>query len=232
MFNFNARIGQDCHQSENRSIGKHIFHDKTNKNIWGGKKLISLCSKFSLRSTQLLFSHPANRQWSWLSPKGLKTHIDHILIRSKWVNSVTNCRSYFTVQVGSDHRIVTAYFKTSLRCTKPNNIRSSPTLDWKELSNNPILQYKYSIEVSNKFNLLSKFDDHSSSQNDYNNFMKCFNEANKIIPLKKRQNKTNWISNKSDKLKKQRDTAKLSFIRNRNDTNYQKMKSTLLIKKN
>ena len=54
--------------------------------------------------------------WTWEHPDGVhKVEIDHILFRGKWRKSVRNCRTYSTVELGSDHRIATAELRISLR---------------------------------------------------------------------------------------------------------------------
>lgn len=57
---------------------------------------------------------------SWIHPAGSKHQLDRILINSKWVNSLRNGRAYNTVELGSDHRIVTILLVTSSRTSKVN----------------------------------------------------------------------------------------------------------------
>jgi len=229
---FNARIGYDSHLSTffRDVIGRYTMHSMTNEN---GNKLVSLCSRLNLKPSQFLFSQPKNRQWTWISPNGLKTHIDHILIRNKWANSLINCRSYFTAQVGSDHRIVTAYIKTSLRCTKSNNIiNNSPNINWTELVNNRSLQHRYPffVETNNRFDVLNNLNENSSVQEDYNDFTNRFTEVNtKILShreIKSRKSTNLQISDKSEFLKEKRDRARVTFLKNRNTVNHQKMVNT------
>ena len=48
--------------------------------------------------------------------KGAKSQIDFIMIRRKWRNSLKNCETYSSFsRIGSDHRIITAKIKLSLR---------------------------------------------------------------------------------------------------------------------
>ena len=52
--------------------------------------------------------------WAWEQPDGIhRVQIDHILLRGKWRNSIRKCRAYSIAD--SDHRIVTANLKISLR---------------------------------------------------------------------------------------------------------------------
>lgn len=57
---------------------------------------------------------------SWIYPAGSKHQLDRILINSKWVNSLRNGRAYNTVELDSDHRIVTILLVTSSRASKVN----------------------------------------------------------------------------------------------------------------
>ena len=107
---FNARIGFDTHYNSPQIISGNVFHEFTNDN---GFRLTTLCESSSLKPAQFKFPHPKNRLWTWMHPKGTKAQIDHILISCKWANSLRNCRSYSSVELDSDHRIVTATIKLS-----------------------------------------------------------------------------------------------------------------------
>ena len=57
--------------------------------------------------------------WTFEYPNGGKAQLDYVLIRRKWQNSVKEFRPYSSFSsVGSDHRIVTADVKLSLRVSK------------------------------------------------------------------------------------------------------------------
>ena len=50
---------------------------------------------------------------------GAKSQIDFIMIRRKWRNSLKNCETYKSFRsIGSNHRIITAKIKLSLRISK------------------------------------------------------------------------------------------------------------------
>ena len=38
-----------------------------------------------------------SRLWTWMHPGGTTNQLDHILINSKWTNSIRNCRAYNSV---------------------------------------------------------------------------------------------------------------------------------------
>ena len=101
--------------------------------------------------------------WTWEHPDGVhKAQINHILFRGKWRSSVRNCRAYSTVELGSDHRIVTAELKISQRVPRPDQKIVRRVMQ--ALINSTDLQERYRIEVSNRFTALSNNFNEKSSQ--------------------------------------------------------------------
>ncbi len=66
---------------------------------------------------------------------------------------VKNCKAYSSFQsIGSDHRVVIARVKLSLRTSRtPKRV---PVPDWSKLKTGTSLQERYSVEVKNRFDLL------------------------------------------------------------------------------
>ena len=178
---FNARIGKED--------GKFTFHDRTNRN---GEKLIELAQSTNLVISNTKFQKRKGKLWTYLSPSGEKYQLDYILIRNKWKNSINNVEAYSTFSnVGSDHRIVSARIKLSLRANRTTAIRK-PRYDWKSLRENPDLQQKYTIAVRNRFNVLSPEIDETATER-YERFIKANEEAAKeclaeIQPVRKKRN--------------------------------------------
>jgi hypothetical protein len=83
----------------------------------------------------------------------MKPHqLDHIMISTKWWKSIKNCRAYNSIDIGSDHKIVSACFKVSFRATKrpPNNrcqFHNEKLLD-------PATSKKFDLDLQNRFNIL------------------------------------------------------------------------------
>ena len=140
---FNAHLGKDD--------VAHSFHEEKNSN---GELLIDHLNECDLKVTNTLFKKRRGKQWTYLSDmNGSKTQIDYILINKKWRNSVHNVEAYSNLSsIGSDHRLVTAKLKLSLRMTKPP--RKKKLYDWSVLKDEK-LQNEYSIEVKNLFDTLS-----------------------------------------------------------------------------
>jgi hypothetical protein len=212
---FNARIGLDSHLSSPRVIGANAYHDDTTPN---GDLLVTSCEALNLRPAQHRFPQPKGRQWTWSHPSGSRAQIDHILIRAKWLNSLRNCRSYATVELDSDHRIVTATVKLSLRATKPKP--TTKRLDWHTLCHDAVIQQQYNVQVHNKFQNLYWSENLSSAQERYDVFAQCIEQAAKeTIPILAR-NRRPWVSRCSEEANKQREKAKAAFQKHRTDENY------------
>ena len=77
------------------------------------------------------------------------------MVRKKWQNSMMNSQAYNCfASTGSDHRIVTARVRLSLRAnskTQPKKMK----YDWSLLQKDPEIQDKYSVEVRNKYTILN-----------------------------------------------------------------------------
>jgi len=120
------------------------FMTVTNDN---GEKLVTTCKALSLRPAKFRFSQSAVRQWSWMHSSGTKAQISHILIQSKWVNSLRNCGSYSSVELDLDHCIVPAVVKLSLRCTKMA-AGHVVILNWLELMEDATLQSRFTTVLT------------------------------------------------------------------------------------
>ena len=103
---FNAPIGSNSHETSPSLIGSYMYHDQTNTN---GQYLIDFYEEQNLISAFHRQPHKRNHMWTWEHPNvRSKAQIDHILIRKKWINSLSKCRAYSSVKIDLDHRIVTA----------------------------------------------------------------------------------------------------------------------------
>ena len=112
---FNARLGRDSYSTNKRVIGNHCYHNSTNDN---GQRLIDLCESMDLRPAHSHFKHRKSRLSTYRDPKGNFYQIDHIVISQKWWKSLRDCRAYNILDIGSDHKVVSANIKLSLRAEK------------------------------------------------------------------------------------------------------------------
>ena len=97
-----------------------------------------------------------NKLWTFEYPSGQRAQLDYILVRKKWQNSIRNCRPYSSFStVGSDHRIVSAHVKLSLRVSKKSPPDPMKSIDWKKVAGDKNLSSLYSVSVYNRFQELS-----------------------------------------------------------------------------
>ena len=102
--------------------------------------------------------------------------IDHVLINSKYVNSLRNCRAYSSIDVGSYNRILSANLKNSLRTKKrARNPRSKFNVD--RLKHEET-QKKFELELYNRFEELQNADVGSKK---IQNWYDSFEEANASV---------------------------------------------------
>ena len=169
---FNAHLGTDT--------VKYSYHESTNKN---GELVLDMVEEAGLAITNTLFRKKPGKLWTYISDmSGSKTQVDFIMVNKKWKNSVKNCEAYSSFSsIGSDHRVVTAKLKLSLRtCKTP----PKQLYDWNAIRN-PTINNSFTIAVRNKYSVLSTINE--SATDNYDHFIQSFNEsAEEHIPKKKR----------------------------------------------
>ena len=149
----------------------------------------------NLRPAQLRFPHPHGTLWTWSHPAGLKHQLDHILINSKWVNSLCNCRAYNSVELNSDHRIVSIQFDllTSLRSNKKTRCKR-PKFNWKKLKN-PDTKDEFQLELSNRFEGLALDDQSIDLSERYASFGSTVRDvAEEVHGKKETRGLPSWVS--------------------------------------
>ena len=170
---FNARLGSDD--------APYTFHDEANRN---GKLLSEVLVEHQLLAANTIFQKRQGKRWTFEDrASGLRQQLDYILVRKKWRNSVLNCEPYNTFgSVGSDHRVIGAKIRLSLRVSrKPRR----NLLDWQEFSERPDLQEQYSILIRNRFRALQSDDNNLTEE--YDKFVQVNDEAKEMfVPVKQR----------------------------------------------
>ncbi|XP_072017053.1 uncharacterized protein [Amphiura filiformis] len=177
---FNGRVGT--------GDANYTYHDTTNRN---GKYMVDLAIEKNLIIANTYFRKRNGKLWTYMSPTGSKYQLDYVLIRKKWKNSLLNAEAYSTFSsVGSDHRIVSARIRLSLRKSKA--LSRKKHYDWKVLCNNK-LQQQYTIEVRNRFQPLEDINENATER--YERFISATAEATeKIIPVRKKIRKACFSS--------------------------------------
>jgi exonuclease III len=171
----NVKLGQNKDH-------KFAYHQSTNRN---GQHFQNLITENGLFCLNTHFQKKCGKLWTHTYPNGVKAQLDYMLVNRKWINSVINCEAYSTFEgVSSDHRIVSARIRLSLRANKPKAARS-PRYDWSTLVSNDDIQNRYTTTVRNRFDILQLKTDHHTPNSTYDNFVTAHNEAAvDCIPLK------------------------------------------------
>jgi hypothetical protein len=148
--NFLALIG-DLNARLGPSDAPYTLHNQTNRN---GEYLADLLLEFGLIAANTQFRKRPGKLWTFRdrATDSLR-QLDYIIVRRKWRNSVQNAEAYSTFStVGSDHRVVGARIRLSLRTSK---VTKKIKYDWKQFSSDSELQEKYTVLVKNKFQVLA-----------------------------------------------------------------------------
>ena len=173
----------DCNAHIGNNDAKFTFHESTNTN---GKLLLDLVEESNMVITNTIFQKKHGKLWTYVSDmSGSKSQIDYILINRKWKNSVKNAEAYNSFSsVGSDHRIVTAKIKLSLRTSRATPRKN--VYDLSVLRNNDTLQQLYTVKVKNRFSELSN-ESETDATTLYQNLITANQEtAKELLPPKKR----------------------------------------------
>ena len=149
-------ISGDLHAKLGPENVKFTYNTETNRN---GEHLIDFMKEFNLFSSNTSFMKPKGQLWTFEYPNGGRAQLDYLIFRKKWRNSVKDPRSYSTFStVCSDHRVISATLKLSLRVSKQAVSHPMKSIDWKEVAFNSQMCKDFTIQVFNKFQLLSSSD--------------------------------------------------------------------------
>ena len=124
--------------------------------------------------------------WTYTYTNNSKAQIDYVFINKKWKNSAMNCEAYSSFEgVSSDHRIVTAKLRLSLRKNATRTV-TTKYFDW-SLLNTRDIRDKYVLELGNRFETLQEKIEKGTPNDEYENFADAHLEAaSKCIPTKPR----------------------------------------------
>ena len=136
-----------------------------------------------------------------------------------------NCEVYSSFQgVSSDHRIVTAKIRLSLR---KNATRTATTkyYDW-ALLNNRDSRDKYVLESRNRFETLQEMTEKDTPNDEYENFVNAHFEAvaNCIPPKPRNKYRVPWQTLAVREKRADMKTASKCFTKNPTNTNALKLK--------
>ena len=170
----NAQIGKNGNN-------KYSLHNTSNRN---GQHLTDFMIENRLACLNTNYQKREGKLWTYTYANNTKAQIDYVLINKKWKNSALNWEAYSSFEgVSTDHRIVTAKIRLSLR---KNAKRTATTkhYDW-ALLNNKDIRDKYVLELKNRFETLQEKTEKSTPNDEYENFVNAhFEAAAKYIPTK------------------------------------------------
>ena len=141
----NAQIGKNRHN-------KYSLHNTSTRN---GQHQTDFMIENRLTCLNTNYQKREGKLWTYTYANNRKAQIDYVFINKKWEKSAMNCEEYSSFEgVSSDHRIVTAKIRLSLR---KNVTRTATTkhYDW-ALLNNRDIRDKYVLELRNRFETLQE----------------------------------------------------------------------------
>ena len=164
--------------------------------------------------------------WTYTYTNNSKAQIDYIFINKKWKNSAINCETNSSFEgASSDHRIVTAKIRLSLRKNATRTV-TTKHYDW-ALLNNRDIKDKYQAESRNRFETLREKTEKSTPNDEYENFVNARREAAvKCIPTKPRTKyRDPWETVEVREKRAHVKTASKSYKKNPTNTKARKLKT-------
>ena len=209
----NAQIGK------NRN-NKYSLHNTSNRN---GQHLIDFMIENRLTCLNTNFQKREGKLWTHTYANKSKAQIDYLFINRKWKNSVMNCEAYSTFEgVSSDHRIVTAKIRLSLRKNATRTV-TTRRYDW-ALLNDRDIKDKYALELRKRFETLKEKTEKVTPNDEYENFVEAHLEAaSKCIPTKPTTKyRVPWEASEVREKRALVKTASKSYRKNPTNTNARK----------
>ena len=136
--NMNAQIRKNGNH-------KYSLHNSPNRN---GQHLTDFTIENRLTCLNTNFQKGKGKLWTYTYANNTKAQIDYVFINKKWKNSAINYEAYSSFEgVSSDHRIVTAKIRLSLR-RNTTWTATTKQYNW-ALLNNRYIKDKYVLALRN-----------------------------------------------------------------------------------
>jgi len=181
----NAQVGR-LSPTEKQLGGQFALNSRRNDN---GDRLLHICASRHLFLSSTAFRRTGRRTATWrpANPVQPWTQIDHVAISYRWRGSITDCRSFWSTYVDSDHALVR--FRFTLRF--PGRV----TLPLRRLNisklNEPEVKQIYQSELEVKLSSSETTDVTSS----WNHISKTMHDAAaSVCGFTGQQNHRHWIS--------------------------------------
>ena len=173
------------------------------------------------------------KKWTHTYPNGAKAQLDYVLMNNKWKNSALDCEAFNSMEnLESDHRLVTARLRLSLRANRVSRAKIQPH-DWTALTYSREIREQYIIETRNRFEALNSEKIDHDPNTLYNNFVQANAEAaTAILPKKPRSRRmTPWMTDEIIQKRNELRSVKKSQNNNptnQNTANYERAKGELI----
>ena len=174
-------IGRDMNAQIGKNGNKYSLYNTSNRN---GQHLTDFMIENRLACLNTNYQKREGKLWTYTYANNTKAQTDYVLIIKKWKNSALNCEAYSSFEgVSTDHRIVTAKIRLSLR----KNAKWTATTkhyDW-SLLNNRDIRDKCVLQFRKRYETLQERMEKSTPNDEYENFVHAHIEAAaKCIPTK------------------------------------------------
>ncbi|XP_038118090.1 craniofacial development protein 2-like [Culex quinquefasciatus] len=141
---FNAQVGQE--EEFRPVIGKFSAHVRTNEN---GLRLIDFATSKNMAVRSTCFQHNLRDKYTWRSPQGTESQIDHVVIDGRHFSDIIDVRTYRGANVDSDHYLVMVKMRQRLSLAKSVRYRRPPRLDLERLKLPEVAsRYAHSLEAA------------------------------------------------------------------------------------
>ena len=159
-----------------------------------GHLFADFCQENELVIGGTLFRHRSTHKYTWKSPDGItRNQIDHITINRKWAASLKDVRTKRGADVGSDHILLIAKIKLSLRAKRRKVERRR--LDTGRLKDEKVRE-DFALKIFNRFEVL--MDKEVEGVDDFwMEYRDAVRETGEEVVGFRKTEKKEWISEES-----------------------------------
>ena len=173
---FLAILGDWNARLKTSALSPWVYSNSPNRN---SAQFSDFLSANELFSSNTMFRKRLSRLYTHRGPQHTLSQIDHIVCRQKYRNSVRNCNAFTFRPFATDHRMVVADVKLSLRSSKPTR-PARRRYEWSALSDPDVLS-QFRICCTNRFAELANTS--SDHRENYTSFVDSVaTAAEKCIP--------------------------------------------------
>ena len=184
MGDFNSRLPRNT----DHHVGKWCIHNRMDK---GGKRLLDIMAKMSLRCVSTYFQPPqkrTNATFQNVQPSKAPSQIDYILVSSRWSSAVRDCKTKWGISISAygrkyDHALISAKFQIHLKCD-----RRSKRKDYKALKQPEVSQAHHETITTN----LNSTDRPAEVSDQFKRLTEIMTSAQEAIPNVSRQSSHKW----------------------------------------